>query len=129
MVQEVRYFVSSSFNQRTFDSCRSVVHPSTSGSILSLMCGPWGETLCTPRRWFDFMGSTSNGVSPFDILYEYVDDDDKKDLGGFVPHDPATVPCDQGVEASIQLINSLRASEARLLYSLRAASMNHRLIN
>ncbi len=105
MVQEVRYFLSSEYNQRTFESCRNVVHPSTSGSILSLMCGRWGETLCTARRWFDFMGSTANGVSPFDILYEYVEEGEEEKgregrnhLGGFVAHDPSTTPCDQAVE-------------------------------
>ncbi len=99
MVQEVRYFLSTSFSQGTFDSCRNVVHPSTSGSILSLMCGRWGETLCTASRWFDFLGSTSNGMSPFDILYEYVDEE-AGDLGGFVAHNPSTVPCDQASEVT-----------------------------
>ncbi len=99
MVQEVLFFVSETYAQSAYDSCRNVVHPSTSGSIMSLMCGPWGNTLCTAHRWFEYMGSTSNTRSPFDILYSFVEDGD--DVGdGFVAHNPATTPCDRPVPVS-----------------------------
>lgn len=97
MVQEVRYFVHDDYIQAAFDSCRSVVHPATSGSIMSLMCGRWGDTLCTPRRWFDFMGSTANGVSPFEILYEYVSAGEEA-AGGFLVHNPESTACHERVE-------------------------------
>ena len=107
MVQEVKYFISEDFAQSTFDSCAGVVHPSTSGSIMSLMCGRWGGTLCTARRWFEFMGSTTNGVSPFEILYEFVDEQTSQEvLGGFVAHDPETTPCN--VEANVSAFAIIR---------------------
>jgi Niemann-Pick C1 protein len=52
-----------------YDSCKDVVNPSTSGSVMDLMCGPWGSTLCSPRRWFEYLGSISNGYAPFQINY------------------------------------------------------------
>jgi len=95
MVQEVRYIIRESFARATFDSCKGVTHPATSGSVLGLMCGRWGDRLCAPRRWFDFMGSTANGVSPFDIHYYYATDDEV--LPGFQPHLPQSYSCHQKV--------------------------------
>ena len=71
MVEEVTYFVHEDFAEETFRSCKDVLNPATSGSVMNLLCGPWGLHLCTARRWFDYMGSTSNGYSPFTIAYNY----------------------------------------------------------
>ena len=54
---------------QVYDSCKDVVNPSTSGSVMDLMCGPWGSTLCSPMRWFEYLGSISNGYAPFQINY------------------------------------------------------------
>ena len=32
------------------------------------MCGSWGSD-CTPQRWYDFLGSASNGFAPYDVFY------------------------------------------------------------
>ena len=71
MVEEVTYFVHEDFAEETFRSCKDVLNPATSGSVMNLLCGPWGLHLCTARRWFDYMGSTSNGYAPFNVAYNY----------------------------------------------------------
>ena len=34
------------------------------------MCGTWGND-CTPQRWYDFLGSASNGFAPYDVFYHF----------------------------------------------------------
>ena len=73
-INETTVYLGAKYAQETFDSCKDVVNPATSGPALSILCGPWGTQLCTPERWFNYMGSTSNGYSPFDIYYELIPD-------------------------------------------------------
>ena len=40
------------------------------------------------------MGSTTNGYSPFDILYEITDE---AEVDGFITHDPYATPCQEPV--------------------------------
>jgi hypothetical protein len=68
MVEEVTYYIHTNYSQGCYDSCEEVQSPSTSGAAMELMCGSWGAELCTPERWFDYMGSMDNGYSPFEIL-------------------------------------------------------------
>ena len=94
MVKSVTYFVSEEFNEATYQSCKNVQFPSASDTVMSLLCGRWGSKKCTAKRWFDFMGSITNGYSPFQISYEY------GGSGGDSPsghsyHSPSTVPCHQ----------------------------------
>ena len=70
-LKDVTMFVSEEFAQTTFDSCKDVVNPATNGPALALLCGPWGTTMCTPQRWFDYLGSTTNGYSPFDVFFDF----------------------------------------------------------
>ena len=71
MVKDVTYFVKDEFASATFQSCKDVQYPPLSMGVMGLLCGPWGEDFCTPRRWWDFLGSVDNGYSPFQITYEY----------------------------------------------------------
>ena len=87
--KNVTYFMSNSFGDDCFASCEDVVNPSTSGPAMQLLCGPWGAGLCTPERWFNYMGSTSNGYSPFDIVYELSDGEER------IVHNPSALGCDQ----------------------------------
>lgn len=56
-----------------FDSCKKVIMPSTGGLGIELACGtPQGEEVCTPRRWYHFMGDAeTNSYIPFPIRYKY----------------------------------------------------------
>ena len=87
MVKAVTYFVSEEFNERTYESCKNVQFPAQSDTVMGLLCGAYGSKKCTAKRsdsggkehfeilfsfrWFDYMGSISNGYSPFQISYEY----------------------------------------------------------
>ena len=50
MVKDVTYFVAEDFATETFDSCVNVWFPALNDTIMSLLCGPWGSTNCTPHR-------------------------------------------------------------------------------
>ena len=91
MVKSVTYFISEEYNDATYKSCKNVQFSSASGTVMSLMCGSWGNK-CTAKRWFDFMGSISNGQAPFQISYEYGSGEKSPD-GEFYYHNPSTTPC------------------------------------
>ena len=91
-VKSVTYFVSEEFNEATYSSCKHVQYPETSDTVMGLLCGAHGSKSCTAKRWFDFMGSTENGYSPFQISYEYgagLSED------GHTFHNPATLACNE----------------------------------
>lgn len=62
----INYYASKTFKQGVFDSCKDVVFPENNEKILNLLCGRSAET-CTPQKLLEYMGSTANGMSPFDI--------------------------------------------------------------
>ncbi|ODM87820.1 Niemann-Pick C1 protein [Orchesella cincta] len=71
VVAEIHAYVTDYYVTETYESCKSVIMSSTNQLAMDMLCGPWGSFHCTPQRWFDYMGSTSNGYSPFDIIYNY----------------------------------------------------------
>ena len=91
MVKDVTYFVDDQFVSGVFDSCKNVQIPGL-GTIMYMLCLPWGVEYCSPHRWFDFLGSVDNGYAPFQITYQYSEDhkpipDDKE------YHNPDILPC------------------------------------
>ncbi|XP_065103484.1 NPC1-like intracellular cholesterol transporter 1 isoform X2 [Paramisgurnus dabryanus] len=62
-------YVSTSFSDAAFRSCQNVRIPATGGYAIATMCGRYGSTLCTPQRWYDFQGDSSNGLAPLDINF------------------------------------------------------------
>ena len=92
MVKVLDYHVSESYAKKVYESCVDVVNPSTSGSVMDLLCGPWGGALCSPQRLLDYLGSISNGYAPFQINYFLHSEDESNDTG-FEPHNPPVVPC------------------------------------
>ena len=50
MVRNVTYHVHKDFNQLAYESCYDVQNPATSGSVMNLLCGPWGAQQCTAER-------------------------------------------------------------------------------
>jgi len=75
MVKDVTYFVNDQFVTDVFDSCKNVQFPPF-GSIMYMLCGQWGEEYCSPHRWFNFFGSVDNGYSPFQVSYQYSEDNE-----------------------------------------------------
>ena len=86
------------YNNGTYESCKDVFYPATNGSAMDVLCGPYGAEGCAPDLWFEYLGSTSNGFSPFDIIYEFGTDDQKY-------YNPPATPCD--VVSIFQIIKCL----------------------
>lgn len=64
------------------------------------MCGDWGASRCSPKKWFHYMGDTDgNDFVPFNI--NYLAQPDTNPINGFTPHDPKVVPCSQALDVSI----------------------------
>ena len=100
MVQELRYFLHKNYTSAMFESCREVTNPSM-GPVMSMLCGGWGDALCTDERLVTHLGSTSNGFSPFNIVYDYGRGDQTlSDDGRHVYHNPSTTACNEGVNVS-----------------------------
>ncbi|TRY76439.1 hypothetical protein TCAL_00054 [Tigriopus californicus] len=98
MVKEVTYYMNPTYAEGTFESCQNVVNPATSGLALNFLCGPWGSHLCTPKRWFDYMGSINNGYSPFNIIYNFT----TSTTGSYRPHNPSVTPCHESVHPGVE---------------------------
>ena len=67
-ILRIKYYVSAEYKYGLFDSCKNVVFPGDNEKALNLLCGESAET-CTPEKLLTHMGSTSNGYSPFDIIF------------------------------------------------------------
>ncbi len=67
-------YISTNFSDASFRSCKSVRIPATGGYAIATMCGRYGSTLCTPQRWLDFQGDSSNGLAPLDINFKLLSD-------------------------------------------------------
>ncbi|KAJ8400104.1 hypothetical protein AAFF_G00401430 [Aldrovandia affinis] len=67
-----RSYVGQKFIDASFKSCQNVRIPATGGFAIATMCGRYGATLCTPQRWLDFQGDTSNGLAPLDIDFRII---------------------------------------------------------
>ena len=99
MVRSLEYIVHPEFNDDSYDSCKDVQNPATSGSVMNLLCGPWGSALCTPYRWFEYMGTMRNGYSPFEITYNVTSVDITED--GKIPHNPSVTPCSEAPATAV----------------------------
>ena len=91
MVKDVTYFAHTDFVTDTYESCENVQFTGTSDTIMFMLCGPWGSTYCNPFRWFDFLGSVDNGYAPFQVTYDYSNDQYSSD--GHEYHNPEVIPC------------------------------------
>ena len=94
MVKNLTYFVAEEFASRTFDSCKNVQFPEVGDTIMFMLCGSWGSQECTPRRWWDFLGSVDNGYSPFAISYDYGVKTNTSEDGHYY-HNPDVLSCDE----------------------------------
>lgn len=72
-----------------------VIVPATGQLALDFMCGDWGASRCSPKKWFEFMGDAAGNIYvPFQITYVT----DKMD--GYTPLDPLIIPCNKAVNVS-----------------------------
>ncbi|XP_068617084.1 NPC1-like intracellular cholesterol transporter 1 [Brachionichthys hirsutus] len=89
-------FLSTAFADGAFQSCKSVRIPATGGFAIATMCGRYGATLCTPQRWYDFQGDSSNGLAPLDIDFRLVQEGNAEGLPeGVVPYNGRALKCNE----------------------------------
>ena len=93
MVAELTYFAHKQFNDETYQSCVNVQYPLISDTIFGFICGPWGSSYCTPRRWWEYLGSVANGYSPFQINYDIENATTSTD--GHTYHNPVVTKCNE----------------------------------
>ncbi|XP_011332296.2 NPC intracellular cholesterol transporter 1 homolog 1b [Ooceraea biroi] len=71
-VNEVDVYVAEEYVNATYDSCKSVVNPTSGNLAMDLACGTHGAIRCNAKLWYEFMGSVSaNILAPFQINYIY----------------------------------------------------------
>lgn len=69
-ITELQFVVSDFYAYGMFNSCQDVQNPSTNEKAMNMVCG---TKSCTPQKWLDYMGSTSNHYAPFQINYDISD--------------------------------------------------------
>uniref|UniRef100_A0A8C8DU17 NPC1 like intracellular cholesterol transporter 1 n=1 Tax=Oryzias sinensis TaxID=183150 RepID=A0A8C8DU17_9TELE len=89
-------YINNQFAETAFQSCKNVRLPATGGFAISTMCGRYGATLCTPQRWYDFQGDSSNGLAPLDIDFHLIKGHDTTGLPeGVIPYNGRALKCNE----------------------------------
>lgn len=97
IIEKLSYFMSRSYAEGMFASCKDIQGLTPGSTVLDLMCGGWGRE-CTPERWLNFMGSTpaDDGFSPFEIKYHLTSDSELiVDGEKFFPMNENTTSCSE----------------------------------
>ncbi|XP_061586807.1 NPC1-like intracellular cholesterol transporter 1 [Cololabis saira] len=93
-------FITNAFADASFRSCKNVRIPATGGFAISTMCGRYGAKLCTPQRWYDFQGDSSNGLAPLDIDFLLIKDSDMASVPeGITPYDGHVLKCNETTQS------------------------------
>ncbi|KAM8865003.1 NPC1-like intracellular cholesterol transporter 1 isoform 2-T2 [Synchiropus picturatus] len=104
-------YLSNSFAEVSFQSCRNVRIPATGGFAISTMCGKYGAKLCTAQRWYDFQGDSSNGLAPLDIDFFLTDPgDDLPD--GIIPYGGRALQCNETTPSGGQVCSCQDCQES-----------------
>ncbi len=89
-------YISTTFADGAFGSCKNVRIPATGGFAISTMCGRYGAKLCNPQRWYDFQGDSSNGLAPLDIDFNLMKEGDTAGLpAGVIPYNGRALMCNE----------------------------------
>nr|XP_040583729.1 NPC intracellular cholesterol transporter 1-like [Lepeophtheirus salmonis] len=97
VISNLTYYVNKELIHKVYVSCKDVVMPSTTQTILNIMCGPWGENLCTPERWYRYLGSLSNMHTPFQIDFVFSGDKNASIPEEMSYYNTEIEPCNIGV--------------------------------
>ncbi|VDO93631.1 unnamed protein product [Soboliphyme baturini] len=94
-VTNIHFYVSRTFAEGIFNSCKEVQFPGISGKAIDLTCGT-SAGKCELSQWLSFMGSRSkNAFAPFDIDFHVIPTN--SDVSPFMPLNRSVVPCNRGV--------------------------------
>ncbi|XP_047447529.1 NPC1-like intracellular cholesterol transporter 1 [Mugil cephalus] len=89
-------FITTTFAEASFQSCKNVRIPATGGFAIATMCGRYGAKLCTAQRWYDFQGDSSNGLAPLDIDFHLLKEGDTTGLPeGMMPYNGRALKCNE----------------------------------
>lgn len=89
-------FLTTNFADGAFQSCKNVRIPATGGFAIATMCGRYGAKLCTPQRWYDFQGDSSNGLAPLDIDFRLMNEGDTEGVPkGVIPYNGRALKCNE----------------------------------
>ncbi|XP_062548067.1 NPC intracellular cholesterol transporter 1 isoform X2 [Armigeres subalbatus] len=95
-ITEIDLHIMEQYMNGTYGSCSQVAVPSTGQLALDLMCGEWGASRCSARKWFTYMGTKEgNYYVPFQINYIAHQSTNGSD---FAPLDPRVVPCSEKLD-------------------------------
>lgn len=101
-MDEIDFYITDEYINGTHNSCKNVIYPPTGKLALDLMCGNWGASKCTPRRWYDFMGDVELDFVPFQINYKFRNSTARVD--GFTAMNPPITHCNESVDVSRQSV-------------------------
>lgn len=97
-VNGIDVYLGDEYMNGTYDSCKQVSVPSTSRLALDMMCGEWGASRCSPKKWFTYMGEAKdNPFVPFQITYI----ETNKTIDKYVPLNPSITPCSKGISPDV----------------------------
>ncbi|XP_026674415.1 NPC intracellular cholesterol transporter 1 homolog 1b-like isoform X2 [Ceratina calcarata] len=69
-VDGVQAYVDEGYMNRTFDSCKNVIMPSTGNLAMGISCGKHTAETCTPKLWYEYQGENPLIKFKMDFLTE-----------------------------------------------------------
>ncbi|XP_067461421.1 NPC1-like intracellular cholesterol transporter 1 [Thunnus thynnus] len=106
-------FLTTKFADASFESCKNVKIPATGGFAIATMCGQYGAKLCTPQRWYDFQGDSSNGLAPLDIDFTLLKVGDTEGLPeGVIPYNGRALRCNETTPSGGQVCSCKDCQES-----------------
>ncbi|XP_049279815.1 NPC intracellular cholesterol transporter 1 isoform X3 [Anopheles funestus] len=99
-ITKIDIHITQQYLNGTFESCNQVSVPSTGQLALDLMCGDWGASRCSAKKWFYYMGDAENNLYvPFQIDY-VAHSSPNETIDGYLPWNPRIVPCNEKLDAN-----------------------------
>ncbi|XP_078467452.1 NPC intracellular cholesterol transporter 1 [Lampetra planeri] len=92
-ITRLQYYISKTFANGMFNSCKDVTSPSSNDKALGLLCGRDAKD-CNATNWIEYMCSTSNGQTPFQIDPVFTD----VPVDPMVPMNVATLGCNESAD-------------------------------
>lgn len=106
-------FLSTTFSDAAFQSCKNVRIPATGGFAIATMCGRYGAKLCNPQRWYDFQGNSGNGLAPLDIDFRLIKKGDIEGLPkGVIPYSGRALMCNETTPSGGQVCSCQDCQES-----------------
>ncbi|XP_060679902.1 NPC intracellular cholesterol transporter 1 [Hemiscyllium ocellatum] len=90
---EVEYYIGSHFANAMYNACKDVQSPSSNDKALGLLCGKDVEE-CNATNWIQYMCSTSNAQTPFNIIPIFSD----LPIGRMIPMSNETKGCNETLD-------------------------------